>query len=106
MLVELVKERAKTIKAEIQVEAATQGMKEMAVHAKEKIQEAREETTFWKDRYVKLAWLANQALMDIPRSLRAAKGMTNLLNTPPEIMQFLELCRGLYNSLKNMSSPP
>ncbi|RDX77673.1 hypothetical protein CR513_42167, partial [Mucuna pruriens] len=31
--------------------------------------------------------------MDIPRSPCAAEGMTNPLNTPLEITQFLELCR-------------
>ncbi|RDX75077.1 hypothetical protein CR513_45089, partial [Mucuna pruriens] len=61
-----------------------------------KEQEAREETTFWKDKYVKLAWLANQALMDIPKSLCGTKGITNLLNTPLQITQFLELCWGFY----------
>ncbi|RDX66108.1 hypothetical protein CR513_55168, partial [Mucuna pruriens] len=43
--------------------------------------------------------------MDIPRSLHAAEGMTNSLNTPPKITQFLELCRGLYDGLKIMFSP-
>ncbi|RDX96154.1 hypothetical protein CR513_21227, partial [Mucuna pruriens] len=42
-------------------------------------------TPFWKDRYIKLAWVANQALVDIPRSLRAAKGMIDPTRTPREI---------------------
>ncbi|RDX74821.1 hypothetical protein CR513_45380, partial [Mucuna pruriens] len=50
------------------------------------VQEAREEINFWKERFIKLAWLANQAIMDIPRSLRIAEWMVNPLNTPAEII--------------------
>ncbi|RDX92417.1 hypothetical protein CR513_25466, partial [Mucuna pruriens] len=57
-------------------------------------------------RYIKLAWLANQALMDIPRSLLATEDMDNVFRTPREISQFLELCRGLYNDMKKLSAPP
>ncbi|RDY10621.1 hypothetical protein CR513_04818, partial [Mucuna pruriens] len=65
----------------------------MAEHAEEKVQIATEEATFWKDRFIKLAWLANQAIMDIPRSLLMAEGMVDLFKTPYEISQFLELCK-------------
>ncbi|RDX63822.1 hypothetical protein CR513_57703, partial [Mucuna pruriens] len=64
------------------------------------------ETPFWKDRYVKLAWLANQALIDIPKNLRAAEGMVDPMKTPKEILGFLELCRKMYDNLKAMSAPP
>ncbi|RDX95148.1 hypothetical protein CR513_22362, partial [Mucuna pruriens] len=46
---------------------------EIANGAHKAAQEAREETRFWKERFIKLAWLANQAIMDIPKSLRAAE---------------------------------
>ncbi|RDX60683.1 hypothetical protein CR513_61154, partial [Mucuna pruriens] len=105
-LAKLIKERRRTTKAEQQVEAAIQGLKEMTGHAERRIQEAQGVVVFWRDRYIKLAWLANQALMDIPRSLRVAEGMVHPLNTPPEITQFLELYQSLYNNLKSLSSPP
>ncbi|RDY11532.1 hypothetical protein CR513_03801, partial [Mucuna pruriens] len=47
----------------------------MVDQVEERAQTSREEAKFWKDRYVKLAWLANQAIVDIPRSLRATEGM-------------------------------
>ncbi|RDX85180.1 hypothetical protein CR513_33676, partial [Mucuna pruriens] len=39
--------------------------------------------------------VCQQAIMDISRSLFAVEGMVYPLNTPVEIMQFLELCNSL-----------
>ncbi|RDY04543.1 hypothetical protein CR513_11729, partial [Mucuna pruriens] len=49
----------------------------MVGHAERRVQEAQGGAAFWKGRYIKLAWLANQALMNIPRSLHAVEYMTN-----------------------------
>ncbi|RDX88718.1 hypothetical protein CR513_29648, partial [Mucuna pruriens] len=37
---------------------------------------AEDEALFWKDRYIKLAWLANQAMADIPLETPAKKDET------------------------------
>ncbi|RDY12589.1 hypothetical protein CR513_02582, partial [Mucuna pruriens] len=79
---------------------------DIADEAEIQVRAATVETPFWKDRCIKLAWLANQALVDIPRSLRATEGMIDPTKTPREILQFLELCRGLYDEMKKMSAPP
>ncbi|RDX66149.1 hypothetical protein CR513_55117, partial [Mucuna pruriens] len=63
----------------------------------ERAQIAREEAMFWKDRYIKLALFANQAIIDILRSLRVVEGMVNPLNTLVERTQFLELYRRAAN---------
>ncbi|RDX64797.1 hypothetical protein CR513_56608, partial [Mucuna pruriens] len=70
----------------------------MVDHVEEKVQIATNKAAFWKDKYVKLAWLENQAIMDIPRSLLMAEGMVDLFKTPYEISQLLELCRRLYDT--------
>ncbi|RDY09830.1 hypothetical protein CR513_05746, partial [Mucuna pruriens] len=48
---------------------------EIAGHAEKVAQEAQEEARFWKDRFIKLAWVANQAIRDMPRSLRMVEEM-------------------------------
>ncbi|RDX76682.1 hypothetical protein CR513_43304, partial [Mucuna pruriens] len=102
-LAELVSERRKITDIGQQVEASIQGLREkadkyleMACHVEIRVQEALEETKFWKERFVKLAWLANQAIMDISKSLQVVEGMVSLLSTPAKIMQFLGLYRNLY----------
>ncbi|RDX99213.1 hypothetical protein CR513_17760, partial [Mucuna pruriens] len=60
--------------------------------------------SFWRDRFLKLAWLANQALRDIPRSLQAAEGMADFVKTPKEISRFLGLCSELYDKIKAMAT--
>ncbi|RDX87776.1 hypothetical protein CR513_30712, partial [Mucuna pruriens] len=79
---------------------------DMADRAKEQARVATTEISFWKDRFIKLAWLANQALRDIPRSLRAVEGMADSIKTPKEISRFLGLCRELYDKIKTMATPP
>ncbi|RDX93009.1 hypothetical protein CR513_24789, partial [Mucuna pruriens] len=70
------------MEAEQRVEVVTRELKEKVDRclgtinlAERRMWDAHEEAAFWKDRYVKLAWLANQAIMDIPRSLFAVEGM-------------------------------
>ncbi|RDY11598.1 hypothetical protein CR513_03717, partial [Mucuna pruriens] len=43
--------------------------------------EVQEEARFWKDRFIKLAWIANQAIRSIPKSLRVAEEMKCALDT-------------------------
>ncbi|RDX89681.1 hypothetical protein CR513_28566, partial [Mucuna pruriens] len=106
-LVELVEERKKAADSERQAQTTIEELKakvgswkrrciEMVDHAEERVQTAREEVIFWKDRYVKLAWLANQAIINIPRNLLVAKGMVKPLKIPTEISQFLGLYSGSY----------
>ncbi|RDY13186.1 hypothetical protein CR513_01929, partial [Mucuna pruriens] len=64
---------------------AEQQMEATMVHAERSVQEAQDEARFLKDGYIKLAWLANQAIMDIPRGLHIVEGMVNPLSTPVEI---------------------
>ncbi|RDY07401.1 hypothetical protein CR513_08497, partial [Mucuna pruriens] len=61
----------------------------MADSAQEQASVATTEISFWKDRFLKLAWLTNQALRDIPRSLWTVEGMTDFVKTPKEITSFL-----------------
>ncbi|RDX90243.1 hypothetical protein CR513_27911, partial [Mucuna pruriens] len=99
---ELVKAGAKADEAKAQSQATIQESKTTLEGWKQRcydIADAAEE-------FVKIAWLANQALMDIPRSLRIAEGMVDPFRTPREISQFLELCRELYDTMKEMSAPP
>ncbi|RDX79704.1 hypothetical protein CR513_39845, partial [Mucuna pruriens] len=79
---------------------------DMANSAKEQARVVVTEISFWKDRFIKLSWLANQALRDIPRSLRAVEGMADFVKTPKEISRFLGLCRELYDKIKTMATPP
>ncbi|RDY10761.1 hypothetical protein CR513_04671, partial [Mucuna pruriens] len=110
-LLELVKTRTKAEKDEAQLKETIQGLREavegwkrrcqdIADNAQEQVNVATTETSFWKDRFFKLAWLTNQALKDIPRSLRAVEGMADFMKMPREIMSFLGLCRGLYDQIK------
>ncbi|RDX63196.1 hypothetical protein CR513_58403, partial [Mucuna pruriens] len=58
-----------------------------------KIRSAEEEEEYWKDRYNKVVWLANQALNKLPRSLCAVEAMINPLKTPLKIFKFVNECR-------------
>ncbi|RDX86289.1 hypothetical protein CR513_32396, partial [Mucuna pruriens] len=68
------------------------------------IGELRAEIVTWKGQF--LAWLANQAIADIPKVLAKAEGMVNPLETPVEIYQFFEFCRKMYEEMKKLSSAP
>ncbi|RDX72863.1 hypothetical protein CR513_47591, partial [Mucuna pruriens] len=109
----LERQKRKTADSDLPADAAIQKFKEqtskyleIADHAEKAAWEAREEAQFWKDRFIKLAWLANQTIKDIPANLRMAKGMVNPLNTPRKVIQFLSLCRNLYEEIKALASPP
>ncbi|RDX93928.1 hypothetical protein CR513_23751, partial [Mucuna pruriens] len=88
------------------LESWKQRCQDIADEAEIQVRAATVDAQFWKDRYVKLAWLANQALMSIPRRLRAAEGMMDPTKTPREIKEFLEHCRALYDMVKELSAPP
>ncbi|RDX82980.1 hypothetical protein CR513_36171, partial [Mucuna pruriens] len=80
MLAELVEEQAKTIEAEIEAKASTQGLKELAAHAKERIQEAREEATFWKNKYlhlINMRWDTRKAKLSTYATRSKSKAMDN-----------------------------
>ncbi|RDX90231.1 hypothetical protein CR513_27929, partial [Mucuna pruriens] len=70
-----------------------QRCQDIADEAEIQVRAATIESPFWKDRFIKLAWLGNQALVDIPRSLRAAESLVDPTKTPREVLQFLELKR-------------
>ncbi|RDX66438.1 hypothetical protein CR513_54797, partial [Mucuna pruriens] len=112
-LLALVEAQGKTNEMESQLEElrrTLEGWKrrcqDIADEAEIQVRAATADTQFWKDRYVKLAWLANQALMSIPRRLRAAEGMMDPTKTPREIKEFLDKCRKLYDRMKELSAPP
>ncbi|RDY10068.1 hypothetical protein CR513_05473, partial [Mucuna pruriens] len=63
---------------------------ELSIQTEMKTQSLKEEADYWKDRYNKTVWLANQALEELPHGLRAAKAMINPLTTPLEISEFLD----------------
>ncbi|RDY04089.1 hypothetical protein CR513_12235, partial [Mucuna pruriens] len=97
-LFELVKARVKVDEAKSQYQTTIQELnrtleswkqrcQDIDDEAKIQVQAATVETPFWKDRYIKLGWLANQAPVDIPRSLRAAEGMVDPTIIPREILQ-------------------
>ncbi|RDX96103.1 hypothetical protein CR513_21283, partial [Mucuna pruriens] len=69
-LMEFVSERKKSTNLELQVETIPRELRgeadkyvEIANGAHKATQEAREETRFWKERFINLAWLASQAIM-------------------------------------------
>ncbi|RDX82520.1 hypothetical protein CR513_36668, partial [Mucuna pruriens] len=112
-LLALVEARGKTDEAESQLEElrwTLEGWKrrcqDIVDEAEIQVRAAMADTQFWKDKYIKLAWFTNQALMSIPRRLRAAEDMMDLTKTPREIKEFLEQCRALYDMVKELSAPP
>ncbi|RDY06353.1 hypothetical protein CR513_09672, partial [Mucuna pruriens] len=79
---------------------------DIADSAQERVNVATAETSSWKDKFFKLASLANLALKDIPRSLQAAEGMADFMKLPREITGFLGLCREFYDQLRARVAPP
>lgn len=65
----------------------------------EVIIELRTEIQHWKDKFSKLAWLANQAVRDIPKRLREAEIAMTPFNTPVPVYKFVEFCRALTEEL-------
>ncbi|RDY14331.1 hypothetical protein CR513_00609, partial [Mucuna pruriens] len=108
----LVEARGKENEAESQLEELKETLEgwkrrcqDIADEAKIQVRAATIDAQFWKDRYIKLAWLANQALMNIPQRLRAAEDMVDPTRTPREIQEFLEQRRKLYDRMKKLSAP-
>ncbi|RDY03820.1 hypothetical protein CR513_12549, partial [Mucuna pruriens] len=110
-LSELAKTRIKAENDEDQLKETIRGFREAAERwkrrcqdivdsAEEQVNAATTEASFWKDRFFKLAGLANQALRDIPRGLQAAEGMAGFIKLPREITGFLSLCREFYDQLR------
>ncbi|RDX87780.1 hypothetical protein CR513_30716, partial [Mucuna pruriens] len=60
----------------------------------------KHENIFWEDRFRKIIWLANQALLDIPDSLQKANAMVDIFKAPVEITSFLDLCNDAIQKLK------
>ncbi|RDY06367.1 hypothetical protein CR513_09655, partial [Mucuna pruriens] len=99
-ILELVRTRTRAEEDEAQLRETIQGLKEavegwkhmcqdIADNAQEQANVAATETSFWKDRFLKLAWLAIQALKDIPKSLRTVEGMVDFIKTLRGITSFL-----------------
>ncbi|RDX95692.1 hypothetical protein CR513_21745, partial [Mucuna pruriens] len=72
---------------------------DIADEVETQVRAATADAQLWKDRYIKLAWLANQALMNILQRLRATEDMVDPTRTPKEIKEFLEQCRKLKRKL-------
>ncbi|RDY10326.1 hypothetical protein CR513_05157, partial [Mucuna pruriens] len=109
----LVEARGKADEAESQLEELRETLEgwkrrfqDIVDEAETQVRAATADAQFWNDRYIKLAWLANLALMNIPRRLRAAEDMVEPTRTPREIKEFLEQCRKLYDRMKELSAPP
>ncbi|RDY06373.1 hypothetical protein CR513_09631, partial [Mucuna pruriens] len=99
-IIELVRTRMRAEEDEAQLRETISGLKEVVEAWKRRCQDiddiaqeqanvAAVETSFWKDRFLKLAWLANQALKDIPKSLQTTEGMADFIKTPRKITSFL-----------------
>ncbi|RDY02312.1 hypothetical protein CR513_14253, partial [Mucuna pruriens] len=69
-----------------------------------KIRSVEEDVEYWKDRYGKIVWVANQALKKLPQSLHAAEAMIKPFKTPPEISKFVKECRIVYDDMTKSSS--
>ncbi|RDY10770.1 hypothetical protein CR513_04662, partial [Mucuna pruriens] len=104
-LLELVRTRAKAEEDEAQLKETIRGLREamegwkrgcqdIADSTEEQVNASTVETSFWKDRFFELAWLANQAPKDIPRSLRATEGMADFMKMPKEITSFIDKGQG------------
>ncbi|RDX60420.1 hypothetical protein CR513_61440, partial [Mucuna pruriens] len=117
ILLEAVQARSKAEAEEARLKETIQGLKQtaegwkrrckdIADSAEEQVNAATAETASWKDKFFKLASLANQALKDIPRGLKAREGMVGFIKMPREITSFLDLCRGFYDQLKARVAAP
>ncbi|RDY14744.1 hypothetical protein CR513_00148, partial [Mucuna pruriens] len=113
-LLELVRTRTRAEEDEAQLKEAIRGLREavegwrhrcqdIANNAEEQVNVATAETASWKDKFFKLASLANLALKDIPRGLQAAEGMADFMKLPREITGFLGLYREFYDQIKAMA---
>ncbi|RDY11091.1 hypothetical protein CR513_04293, partial [Mucuna pruriens] len=87
-LLALVEARGKAEEAESQLEELKETLEgwkrrcqDIANEAEIQVWAAIADAQFWKDKYIKLAWLANQALMNIPRTLRATEDIVDPTRT-------------------------
>jgi len=53
----------------------------------------RDEGVHWKNMFSRLAKLANDVIETIPRELEAANAAMHPLNTPSDVIAFIELCK-------------
>lgn len=67
------------------------------------LKQLQKEGEFWRDRYVKLAELTNQALTNIPRFLKEAEKTMNPFTTPVEVSDFIKHCKEEIKELKKGS---
>ncbi|RDX57797.1 hypothetical protein CR513_62937, partial [Mucuna pruriens] len=87
------KTRATRVELREEVTAWKSQFQELSIQIEMKIRSIEEETDYWKDKYNKTVWLANQALEALLRGLRAVEAMINPLTTPPKISEFVNQCR-------------
>ena len=73
------------------------------VKSQDVFEELKREGLYWKDRFSKLAWLANLAVRDIPKKLRKADAEMNPFNTPVKVCEFVEYCKILTEELMEMA---
>ncbi|CAL0323598.1 unnamed protein product [Lupinus luteus] len=59
-------------------------------------------TTRWMTRFAQIAYLANEAIDDIPHLLREAEAMMDPFNTPREIKGFICHCKELIGEMMDM----
>ena len=57
-----------------------------------------QEYRFYKDKHARLAFLANNLISDIPRSLRDAKNV--MVPLPKDVEDFLKLCRTMVDGFR------
>lgn len=69
------------------------------IEDQEIIKDLREDIQFWKSKFSKLAWLANQAVKDLPKRLRKAEAKMSPFNTPVQVFDFVTFCKDLTNEL-------
>ena len=65
--------------------------------------QVKEEAKFgevWMGRFMQLAWLANNAIADIPHMLRRAEMAINPLQTPVEIKDLVDYCKNYFEKMK------
>lgn len=69
------------------------------VEEQEIVKELRDEVQLWKGKFSRLAWLANQAVRDVPRRLRRAEAEMLPFNTPVHVYEFVNFCKALTEEL-------
>lgn len=69
------------------------------IEEQEIVRELRDEIQLWKGKFSRLAWLANQAVKDVPRRLRRAEAEMFPFNTPVHVYEFVNFCKTLTEEL-------